>query len=142
MLKITPSYSDDLIRKGVRYQHGSAIQDPTGLAVGHQARQSRGEYAVESSRKRLGLSQRRLDQSKEQFDDRMGMAYDELNLGKKYGEQANRIALAGLGYSLYGKYKEQRRLIERQDKRDAMINRLKKAGDEESLFWADLMESM
>lgn len=142
MLRRTPKYMNELIRSGVRRQTGPAVNNISDIAASNRLQQAGEEMAVESAGQQLNLGKARLAEQGRQFQQRLGLAKSNFDWQKKQSRSAENLAALGTGLSMYDYYQSKKMADERLAARKKIIDKYRKAGDEDSQFFADMLEAM
>lgn len=135
----SPQLSDRLIlSRALR----PATNDVTGLVADEKAREFSNQAAIDLAGKSLGLGERRLAENSRQFGADLGLAKSQMNYGKNAGLTATRLAGLGLGVSALDDMAARNRHKQRLSFINDMIGRYEKRGDENSLFFANMLNYM
>lgn len=133
---------NDLIRSGVRRQSGQTVDNVSDIASAHRVQQATEEAAVERAGTQLNLGRARLAEQGRQFKGRLGLAKENLAWQSRENRSAENIAALGTGVSLYDYYQGKKLSEQRLKARKKIIDKYRKAGDEDSIFFADMLEAM
>ncbi len=142
MLRRTPKYMNELIKSGVRRQAGPAVTNISDIAASNRLQQAGEEMAVENAGQQLNLGKARLTEQGRQFQQRLGLAKSNFDWQKKEARSAENLAALGTGISIYDYYQSKKMADERLAARKKIIDKYRQAGDEDSQFFADMLEAM